>query len=354
MTPQELIALLQQYDIAGAFVIVIVAFIVGVIVKFIIHQVGKSIAKRTKTNIDDELIRATENPVLWGIAIAGVFVALLSVNYLAIYSAQILKAAMIVGVLWGAWLGSRVISALLNWYGSEISCKTATDLDDKYMHIFRRVFNIAILVITGMLILQQLGVSITPLIASLGIAGLAVGLALQDTLANFFSGFWLISERAVKIGDYVEIEGASVKGIVEDVNWRTSRIRSLANNMVIVPNLKFAQSTVINYQSPTPQLAVSIQCSCSYENDLEKVEKVCVEVGNDVVNTVISGVKDSVPIVRFTNFADSAIEFTVYLQANDPLEQATIKHEFMKRLKARFKKERIEIPFPQRVIHMKK
>jgi small-conductance mechanosensitive channel len=354
MTLQEFMALLKDYDILGAIVIIIAAIVIGEIVKLIIRRVGKSIAKRTKTSLDDELIHATETPVLWAIIIVGIFVAALSVTHLALYRDYILKAASLVGILWGAWLVLRIISALLRWYGTEISGRTATDLDDKYMHIFKRVFNIAVLVLTGMLILGQLGVSITPLIASLGIAGLAVGLALQDTLANFFSGFWIISERAVKIGDYVEIEGSSVKGIVEDINWRTSRIRTLSNNMNIIPNAKFAQSTVINYQAPTPQMSISIPVSCSYDSDLEKVEAVCIEVGKEIVNTTPGGVKDSEPAVRYQKYGESSIDFVVWLKIEDPQEQYRVRHEFIKKLKKRFVKEKIEIPFPQRVIHMKK
>lgn len=354
MTLQEFVQMLQQYDILGAVLIVISAFVLGEIVKLLIRHFANKIAKRTKTNLDDEMLHASETPILWGITIAGFFIAALSVNILAPYDTHIIKIAGITGILWGAWILIRIISALFRWYGTEISSRTKTDLDDKYLHIFKRVLNIALYIIVGLVILQQLGISVTPLLASLGIAGLAVGLALQDTLANFFAGFYLISERAVKIGDYVEIEGGTVKGHVEDVNWRTTRIKTLANNRVILPNSKFAQSTIINYQAPTAEMSLVIPVGVSYDSDLDQVEKVTVAVAKEVLQTVEGGMKDFEPFIRYNDFGDSSIKLSVILRINDPVAQYMIKHEFIKRLRKRYHKEKIEIPFPIRTIYMKK
>jgi small-conductance mechanosensitive channel len=352
MTPQEFIAMLQQYDVMGALIIIICAFIAGHIVKQVIRLVAKRLAGHTKTSLDDEMLHATETPILWGITIAGIFVASFSINVLKPHGTIILKIATVVGILWGAWLVMRILAALLNWYSAELAHKTKTDLDDKYMHIFKRVFNIIIFIIVGLIILQQLGVSVTPLLASLGIAGLAVGLALQDTLANFFAGFYLISERAIKIGDYVEVEGGTVKGHVEDINWRSTRVRSLANNMIIIPNSKFSQSTVTNYQAPTPDLSLLVPVGVAYDSDLDKVEEVTLEVAKKAMQEVEGGMKDAEPLIRYNGLGDFAITFNVILRANDPVNQYFLRHEFIKRLMKRYRKEKIEVPFPIRTVYM--
>ncbi len=355
-TPAEYIDLLHQYDIIYALVIIIGAFVVGEIVKFIIKQGAKRLVSKTKTSLDDELLNAIEKPVLWGITLIGIFIALLYVRFLDNYTARILMIAKVVGIIWGCWLVIRVIKGLFNWYQDEISVKTKTDMDDKYMHIFRRVINIIIYAVVGMLLLQQLGVQITPLIASLGIGGLAIALALQDTLANFFSGFYMISDRAIKIGDYVEIEaaGGTVKGHVKDIGWRTSKVETLAGNNVIVPNSTFANSTVINYQSPTAEMSLLIPVGVAYGSDLEKVERVTCEVISDVHEQVDGAKKGHGPLVRYREFADSSINFIAILRIIDPAKQGIVKHEFIKRLKKRFDAEGIEIPFPIRTIKMDK
>jgi len=178
MAIQDIIQNLQQYDILGAAIIVIAAYVLGQVVKLIIRHVAKRLAKKTKTSLDDELIHAMESPILWGITIVGVFIALFTVAALQAHTGILFTAAKIVGIFWGCWAFIRIIKALFRWYADEIAVKTKSDMDDKYMHIFQRVINIIIYAVVGMLLLSALGIQITPLIASLGIGGLAIALAL--------------------------------------------------------------------------------------------------------------------------------------------------------------------------------
>ncbi len=352
----DAINLLHEYDVVGAIIIMAASLLIGKLVEIAIRKGAKRIAKKTKTSLDDHLIHAIEKPVLWGIVVAGLVLALLSINYLAARSTIIIRAATVVGVAWGTWVVIKIIRALFDWYAEEISVKTKTDMDDKYMHIFRRIINIVVYAVAGMLLLKELGVEITPLIASLGIGGLAVALALQDTLANFFSGFYMISDRAVKIGDYVEIEGTggTVKGHVKDIGWRTSKIRTLTNNDVIVPNSNFANSTVINYQSPNSELSLIVPVGVAYDSDLDKVEQVTLEVIKQTHEEVEGCKKSADPLIRFKEFADSSINLIAILRIKDPVKKGVVRHEFIKRLKRRYDQEGIEIPFPIRTVVMKK
>jgi len=355
MALQDYITALQKYDVVYAIVIVIAAYVIGQVVKLIINRVAKKLTKKTKTSLDDELLHATGTPLLAGITGVGIYIALLTISYLSPYEARIHTGAQIAGILWGSWLAMRIIKGLFIWYGKEIASKTKSKMDDKYLHVFRRIINIILFAVVGMMILSSLGVQITPLIASLGIGGLAIALALQDTLANFFSGFYMISDRAVQIGDYVEIEapGGTVKGNVEDIGWRTSKIKTLANNHVIVPNSSFANSVVINYQAPNSEMSLLVNVGVSYSSDLDRVEKITNEVIQDMLKNFDGCVKDAEPMIRYREFADSSITFIAIIRISDPVKQGWVRHEFIKRLKRRFDQEGIEIPFPQRDIHMK-
>jgi small-conductance mechanosensitive channel len=163
--------------------------------------------------------------------------------------------------------------------------------------------------VTGLLVvLHGVGLSITPMLTALGVGGLAVALALQEPLANFFAGLFITLAGQIRVGDYVKLDTGQ-EGYVVDFSWRSTRLRMLANNLVLVPNAKLAQAVVINHHLPSADLAV------------------LVEVG-----------------------VDYSVNFTVILRAREFVDQYLIKHEFVKRLHTRFNEERIVIPFPIRAL----
>ncbi len=201
----------------------------------------------------------------------------------------------------------------------------------------------------GLVALNGLGVSITPMLTALGVGGLAVALALQEPLANFFAGFFLTLAGQIRVGDFVRLDSGQ-EGFVTDFSWRSTRLRMLANNLVIVPNAKLAQAVIINHDRPSSDLAVLVQVGVGYGSDLAEVERVSADVGRDVMATVTGGVVEFTPFVRFHTFGESSIDFTVILRARTYVDQFLVKHEFIKRLHVRFAAEGIEIPFPIRTV----
>jgi len=208
----------------------------------------------------------------------------------------------------------------------------------------------ALIAVLGLLvILNGLGLSITPMLTALGVGGLAVALALQEPLANFFAGLFITLGGQIRVGDYVTLDSGQ-EGYIVDFSWRSTRLRMLANNLVVVPNAKLAQAIVVNHHLPSRDLAVLVEVGVDYASDLKQVERVVVEVGRDVMCHVGGGVADFEPFVRYHTFGDSSINFTVILRAREFVDQYLIKHEFVKRLHTRFSAEGIVIPFPIRTI----
>jgi small-conductance mechanosensitive channel len=212
------------------------------------------------------------------------------------------------------------------------------------------IARLAVLVVGFLLVLSNVGVQITPLLTALGIGSLAVALALQDTLTGLFSGFYLVASRDFQPGDYVQVVGGR-EGYIVDIGWRHTHIRELAGNLILVPNAELVKATVVNTYHPSKDLAVLVQVGVGYGSDLEHVERVTVEVARDVQKTVKGGVAEFEPFIRYHTLGDSAIQFTTILRAKEFTDQFLIKHEFIKRLTARYRAEGIEIPFPQRVVH---
>jgi small-conductance mechanosensitive channel len=200
-----------------------------------------------------------------------------------------------------------------------------------------------------LVILHGLGLSITPMLTALGVGGLAVALALQEPLANFFAGLFLTLAGQIRVGDYVRLDSGQ-EGYVADFSWRSTRLRMLANNLVIVPNAKLAQAIVVNHHLPSPDTAVLVEVGVDYGSDLRQVERVVGEVGRGVMAEVAGGVPAFEPFIRYHTFGDFSVNFTVILRAREFVDQYLVKHEFIKRLHARFEDEGIVIPFPVRTL----
>ena len=171
-------------------------------------------------------------------------------------------------------------------------------------------------------------------------------------MANFLAGTYILISRPVRIGDFVRLENGE-EGYVISIGWRETRIRTLPNNVVVVPNQKLAQMVVTNYYIPDKEMACLVQVGVSYDSDLEKVEKTTVEVGKEVLQRVSGGVKTFEPFIRYHTFSDFSINFTVILRVAEFVDKYLVTHEFIKALHKRYKKEGIEIPFPIRTVHLR-
>jgi len=212
------------------------------------------------------------------------------------------------------------------------------------------VIRIVIYGVAGLIVLNGLGISIAPILATLGVGGLAVALALKDTLSNFFAGFHIIATKQIRVGDYLKLSSQE-EGYVNDISWRTTKIRTLAGNLVLVPNAKLTELIVTNYSQPEKDMAVLVELGVHYDSDLEKVERVTCEVAAEVMREVPGGVPTFVPFTRYHTFGESGIELTVIMRGETFVDQFPIKHEFIKRLHDRFAREGIVIPYPIRALN---
>jgi small-conductance mechanosensitive channel len=218
--------------------------------------------------------------------------------------------------------------------------------------VVQNVVRIFVMLVGLVLLLGNFGISVAPMLTTLGIGGLAVALGLQETLANVFAGMQLTIARNIRVGDVLRLEEGE-EAVLEDIGWRAVRMRRLLTNAtVIVPNSRLAHDVITNHDLPTSEVGVLVELGVHYRSDLEQVETVACEVGRQVMQEVDGGVKAHAPFLRYRKFGDSAIEFTVHLRAIGFREGLVVRHEFIKRLAARFAKEGIVIPFPIRAINL--
>jgi small-conductance mechanosensitive channel len=210
----------------------------------------------------------------------------------------------------------------------------------------------ALVVGLGLLVfLDSIGISITPILASLGIGSLAVALALQETLANLFAGVTMVVDKPIESGHFIRLPTGE-EGVVARVGWRSTWIRMPSNSVVVVPNARLAGGNIINHDLPDREVAVVVPVGVHYASDLDAVERVTLEVAGEVLRTVPGGVAAFQPLVRFHGLGDSAILFNAVLRAASFDATHLVKHEFLKRLTARYRREGIVIPYPIRTLDL--
>lgn len=331
--------------------ILVASLAVAKAVYWVVQHAVRALSSRTATTLDDKLVSSLETPLYFAVALLGAY---LGSNWLLVgtdlYS-WVSSSITVFVLLLGAFSLSRIADALLDWYAEDVAPKRGVIAAD-IVALIKRIIKGVLFIISVVFVLGFVGVEVTPLLASLGIAGLAVALALQDTLANFFAGVYITADRPVRVGDFVEIEGTNISGYVARIGWRTTRLRMLSNNIVVIPNQKLGQSIVTNYYLPEREMAVVQQVSVNIDSDLDNVEKICVEVASDVQSSVPGAVQGFVPFIRYHTFSDSGVTFSVILRVKEYTDQYLVVHEFVKRIHKRFRKEGIQFASPKRSVKL--
>ncbi|MDI6730273.1 MAG: mechanosensitive ion channel family protein [Candidatus Altarchaeum sp.] len=340
-------------DIVIALIIIGIFLFISYLVFFIFEKIFTKIVKRTKTTLDDEILKRVKTPTILIIFFIGLYLGLLRIELLVNYQYVINKIFTLIYILLGTFFVTRILDVVIREYNCEFSLNTNINVDKAFMSMLKKIIYGFIYAIALMLILREaFNVEITPLLASLGIAGLAVALALQDSLSNFFAGIYIIADKPIKFDNFIELENG-MKGYVKDVGWRTTKIKTLENNIIIIPNSKLAQNIIINYYALEQEMSVVVPCGVSYNSDLERVEKITIEVAKEIQQNIPGAVKNFEPFIRYNKFDNSNINFSIILRVEKFVDQYFVVHEFIKKLMTRYNKERIEISFPIRNIYFK-
>ena len=209
-----------------------------------------------------------------------------------------------------------------------------------------------VLLLGTIIVLNALGISVLPILTALGVGGIAIALALQDTLSNLFSGFYVSVAGQIRVGDYIRLDSGD-EGYVTDITWRSTSLRSLQNNVIIIPNAKLAKATITNFDLPEQSMSVSVGVSVSYNCDPQVVEDILIDEAKKAVGQVQGLLAEPSPYVRFApGFGPSSLDLTLTCYVKKFADQFLVQHELRKRIFVRFRDAKIEIPFPTRTIYM--
>ncbi len=316
---------------------------------FMLNRVARNLTRKWQNQLGEKLVHATFRPIVALILIQGVFLATTYISVLDDWSDKIATGWRVLFIIFVAVGGSQVVSEFLVWYARYRAPRGRAAIGRKLVSPLRRFAVLGIYLLASLLVLDQLNISISPLIAGLGIGGIAVALALQPTLSNFFAGTYLVGDTVIMPGDFIEMENG-MRGYVVEIGWRSTRLRTPFNNLVVIPNSRLADSILTNYYGPTMEIGVMVEAGVSYSSDLVHVERVAMEVAQQVIDDIPEADKKNPPWFGYEKFGESNIDFWIWVQATDRLGSFGMKTEIMKRLHSRFKLEGIEINYPVRHI----
>ncbi|MDD5037760.1 MAG: mechanosensitive ion channel family protein [Dehalococcoidales bacterium] len=301
-------------------------------------------AKKSKIFLNANIIAAARLPYAICVLIIAIYLGLrfskLPEN-VAVVSNKILT---ILVILFVTMFLANVVSRLIRAYS------TRAEANIPASSITENIIRSIIFIIGILVILSTLGIEITPMLATLGVAGLAVALALQPTLSNLFAGIQVVSDRILRRGDYIELDNGA-KGYVADIGWRSTRLRTPYNTLVIIPNSRLGESTITNYGS-NKKLGFIVYAGVSYSSDLQHVEQVALAAAQEVINKFEEADKSFEPWFDYDEFGESNIIFWLWLQAKDRIASFKVKSELIKCLHARFAKEGITINYPVRTTYL--
>jgi small-conductance mechanosensitive channel len=261
-------------------------FVLGLVVRRLVVGHLYALARRTASDWDDMVLRVLRGPVVLWLAILSLAVAAEFTGLSGRAAALVQRTLVVLIVASITWVAARIAGELVGRAMTPAGGRLPA------ASLVENLVRGAVFVVGGLVILQTLGISVVPIVTALGVGGLAVALALQDTLANFFAGIHILASGKIRPGDFIQLESGE-RGVVEDVAWRHTTIRQLPNLLTVVPNAKLASAVVTNCSLPDPETAVLVDVGVSYGSDLSQVERVTIEVAREVMRDVEGGSRRS-------------------------------------------------------------
>lgn len=338
---------IHNFPWLAAAAAILLSILVGFLARWQLLTRLARLAERTPWAADSAVIASMRWPLpLWCLLVgvhAAVDLARLP-PFVARAVAKIVLAVLIVSVsLWAASLLAR----LLELRGARRRGLRAASSTG----VVRTLARVVVWTIGGLVLLSALGISVKPLLTTMGLGGLAVAFGLRETLANLFAGMNFMLAGNLNIGDFVKLASGE-EGTIEDIQWRVTLVRTLFDTMVVIPNGKLANSVVTNYHQPSSAVAVVVPVGVHGTSDLEEVERVTRAVGRRIMETVPGGVPEFDPLVRYHAFGDSSIELLAILRVRAYPASLLVRHEFIKALLRAYAEEGIVIPVPVRAINL--
>ena len=334
----------NKYFAAG--VILVTAAVLAFVILFVFSLYLKRIASKTETIIDDLIFDKTKKPLFFLVLVYGVKIALLDLGWDGVMS----KLVGSVLAITFAFIFLRMFDIIVESWGQTFAKKTDTKLDDVLLPLFHKIGKVVFTLVSLMWVLHIWEINITPYLAGVGLSGIVLGLALQDSLKNILGGINLMMDKTYQLGDKIKLESGEI-GKIHDIGLRTTKLVTFDNEVVYIPNGYLANSRVSNFTHPDTKVRGKVEFMVGYGVDVEKVKNLIHTV---IVKQIKELAKGKDVTVQFYEMGDFGLKFRVFFWTEHWDKEAGVKMEITQLVYNTLNKAKIEIPYPTQVVHVRR
>ncbi len=322
------------------------SFVVAFIVKLIIRNVLKPLAKKTKTKVDDLIIKSISSIIFYIVIVVGFKIAIQHFEFETSLYSKLVDSLLVVIV---TFLALRIITNFTKHWLTEWAVKTKSTADDRLIPLVAKILKTVVIILAFIFIFDAWDINITPLLTTAGIAGLAIGFAVRDSLANILGGIQLVLDKTFKVGDKIQLDSGEM-GVILDIGLRSTKLQTYDNEMIYIPNGSLANTKVKNFTVPDLSIRVNVNFGVEYGSEPEKVRQVVLEA----VKRIDKVLEDPEPVVQFLNMSDFSLDFVARAWVASYTDAYSTKIAMTNEIYLALNKAKIGIPFPTRTIYTKK
>ncbi|MBD3354686.1 mechanosensitive ion channel [Candidatus Woesearchaeota archaeon] len=332
--------------------IFVIFYVVAELMKFITEGVFIKFAKKTKTELDDFFIKKTKRPFSFLLMFIGIRLAFVIIDLNGKVGDVVNNIINSVIVIIAIYIGITLLKLLIEFWGENFAERTKSEVDEHLISVIKKSLTVVFFIAVFLGILQVWGIEIGPLLAGLGIGGVAIAFALQKTLGNVFGGISMIFDRSISVGDVVVLDN-DLRGEIVDIGLRSTKVKTFDNEFIIVPNGKLSEMNIHNVAKPEPSVRIIIPFGVKYGSKVDKVKKTVLKA-IDKLEYLDRSTKDKKPLVRFMEMGDSALLFKAYFYIKSYKDRYEAIDQSTTMIYNALNKAKISIPFPQMDVHVKK
>ncbi len=342
----------EEWGYWGSFLNAVIFWIFLGVVAYIVFLGLKKAVKITKTQVDDVILKILHTPVVIWIIIYGIYSSVLIFPLSSGVISDVYLIYNVLSITILTWLIYRFYRDLIIRYAFRFRRRIGK-MEGAMISAMEKVGIAIILSLGGLMVLQALGIDVTVLLASMGVLGIILGFAAQDTMANFFSGVHILLDRSLDVDDFILLEDDDRVYRVRDVGLRSTKLYDIfANTIVYIPNNIIANHKIINLSRPDTKLKLRIDVGVSYNSDVREVINALLEVAEE--NPHVLKDEDYKPNVVFREFGESSLNFTLYVWIDNLVDQWIVMSNLREKIVQKFREKGIEIPYPQVDVHIKR
>ncbi|WP_298269308.1 mechanosensitive ion channel domain-containing protein [Geobacter sp.] len=336
-------------ELLSAVVIFTFYWVLSLIVRYLLTHWAPRLTAFTRTDLDDRILRRVTPPTCLLVVLAGLYFAVKSLPLPEKVQVALSGAVFILNVVVVSNIAWRGIDELLEWYGTRLAERHGAGVDRQVIPPLEKLITIFLVGIALMVTLRHFNYDILSVVTALGIGSLAIGMAAKDTLANMISGFTLMVDRPFRIGDRVQLASGQW-GDVSDIGLRTTKIKTVDNTLLIIPNSELCNTTIINMAFPDIRAKGRVNIGVGYGSDVEVVKRILTETALEIGEVL----RDPAPEAFFVSFGDSALNMSLFFWVEDYARVFATTDRINERIIIRFREEGISIPYPTRTVFLEK